>query len=137
MFFKSFITFKKMETELDKLIKKDMDIVSQVDNWIVGKFFFKYHGFDDNSNPIVFGFINMKDDYDYWYNMLESNYVKNNYKLSTYIRSNLDLIYYEGYDEELERINKIKEKHYGKNWYRKKVVVCKCDIFKIDKCKCK
>ena len=121
---------------MNDIIQKDIDIVIEVDKWIISKFFRKYEGYNDG-NAIVYGFIDMNDDYDYWCNSLDSKYVENNFKLSTYIRHNLNLIYYEGYDEELERINKIKEKHYGKNWFRKKVVVCKCDSFKIDKCKCK
>lgn len=134
-FFKSLITFKKMN-ELDDIIQKDIDIVIEVDKWIINKFFDKYEGYDDG-NAITYGFIDMNDDYDYWYNSLDSKYVEGNFKLSTYIRHNLDLIYYEGLAEELERLDKFKKEHYGKYYYRKKIIVCKCDSFKIDTCKCK
>lgn len=109
-FFKSLITFKKMN-ELDDIIQKDIDIVIEVDKWIINKFFDKYEGYDDG-NAITYGFIDMNDDYDYWYNSLDSKYVEGNFKLSTYIRHNLDLIYYEGLAEELERLDKIKKEHW-------------------------
>ena len=92
----SYIVHKNDNLEIVKSSSYYLDY----DDVVIDYRFKKYEGvmpsYDLDGNmtevPATYGFIDMKDDDEYWINVLEWDFVKKNKKLSGYIRYKLNLI---------------------------------------------